>query len=137
METLSGRAPSAYVLRQRLEGGGSGQKYCAQHSQLGRASVVEGLDEERWWDADDAVARVRREVQLASTVRQENAVHAHDFGAVAPVDEDRDDVMWIARWRLARAKGITKACHANAWATVGDIESLCAYDTVPTEVSIR
>jgi hypothetical protein len=132
METLSGRAPSAHVLRKRLEGGGSGQMYCTQHSQLGRAYVVKSLDEARWWDADDAVTRLRREVQLASTVRQENAVHGHDFSVASTVDE----VMWIARWRLVQPKGLIKACHANTYVTPGEIESLCAYDTVPTEVSI-
>ncbi len=98
MRDLSGYVLGDYVLRARIGGGGNGDCYRAEHLELRRVAVVKVLNEQRRWAHNEAAARFRREAQLASQLRHDNAAHVYEFG-VTVIDEDTDDeedVMWIA-----------------------------------------
>ena len=98
MRDLSGYVLGDYVLRARIGGGGNGDCYRAEHRVLRRVAVVKVLNERRRFAYDDAVARFRREAQLASQLSHDNAARVYDFG-VTVIDEDTDDeeeLLWIA-----------------------------------------
>ncbi|HEX4416502.1 MAG TPA: protein kinase [Kofleriaceae bacterium] len=93
---LTGRVLDGYVLREKLGNGGCGEVYRAEHLELRCTAVIKVMTEERRSKDDTAVARFRREAQLASKLRHPNAAQVYDFGVAAPEGEDDDEVMWIA-----------------------------------------